>query len=87
MRAELPMSTALKAINNLRQIAREGFILPGTAICGVYGSLEALRLTAKVLGLRAVFVNAAGYFPLLATFPRIPLTWSKAVETTDPGRW
>jgi hypothetical protein len=87
MRAELPMSTALKAINNLRQIAREGFILPGTAICGVYGGLEALRLTAKVLELRAVLVNAAGYFPLLATFPRTPLTCSKAVETTDPGRW
>jgi hypothetical protein len=81
------MSTALKAINNLRQIAREGFILPGTAICGVYGGLEALRLTAKVLGLRTVFVNAAGYFPLLATFPCTPFTWSKAGETTDPGRW
>jgi hypothetical protein len=85
MQAELPMSTALKAINNLRQITREGFA--GTAICGVYGGLEALRLTAKVLGLRTVFVNAAGYFPLLATFPCTPFTWSKAGETTDPGRW
>jgi hypothetical protein len=87
MQAELPRSTALKAINNLRQIAREGFILPGTAICGGYGGLEALRLTAKVLGLGTVFVHAAGDFTLLVTFPCTPFTWSPAVETTDPGRW
>ena len=58
MQAELPTSTELQAIKNLKQIAREEFILPGTSICGGCGGLEALRLAAKVLGPKTVFVNA-----------------------------
>ena len=50
MQAELPTSMELQAIKNLKQIAREEFILPGTFICGGCGGLEALRLAAKVLG-------------------------------------
>ena len=50
MPAELPTSTELQAIKNLKQITREEFILPGTAICGGCGGLEALQLAAKVLG-------------------------------------
>jgi len=73
MPAELPTSTELQAIKNLKQIAREEFILPGTAGCG---GLEALRLAAKVLGPKTVFVNAAGCFTLLAVFPYTPFKGS-----------
>ena len=68
-----PASTELQAITNLKQISREEFLLPGTAICGGCGGLEALRLAAKVLGPKTVFVNAAGCFTLLAVFPYTPL--------------
>ena len=81
MQAELPTSTELQAIKNLKQIAREEFILPGTAICGGCGGLEALRLAAKVLGPKTVFVNAAGCFTLLAVFPYTP---SKAPGSIPP---
>src|SRR5215468_8569742 len=76
MPAELPASTELQAIKNLKQIAREEFILPGTSICGGCGGLEALRLAAKVLGPKTVFVNAAGCFTLLAAFPYTPFKGS-----------
>ncbi len=72
----LPMSSELEAIRNLKQISREEFLLPGTAICGGCGGLEALRLAAKVLGPKTVFVNAAGCFTLLAVFPYTPLKGS-----------
>ena len=65
MQAELPTSTELHAIKNLKQIAREEFILPGTSICS---GLEALRLAAKVLGPKTVFVNAAGCLPNTPTW-------------------
>jgi pyruvate ferredoxin oxidoreductase beta subunit len=65
-------SPELTAIKNLKQITREEFIAPGTAVCGGCGGLEALRLAAKVLGDKTVFVNAAGCFTLLATFPYTP---------------
>jgi pyruvate ferredoxin oxidoreductase beta subunit len=65
----IPTSPELEVITNLKQIAREEFLLPGTSVCGGCGGLEALRLAAKVLGPKTVFVNAAGCFTLLATFP------------------
>ena len=71
-----PMSRELEAIKNLKQISREEFVLPGTAICGGCGGLEALRLAAKVLGPKTIFVNAAGCFTLLAVFPYTPLKGS-----------
>ena len=70
------VSKELEAIKNLKQIAREEQILPGTAICGGCGGLEALRLAAKVLGEKTVFVNAAGCFTLLAVFPYTPFKGS-----------
>lgn len=73
---ETPASSELHAIKNLKQIAREEFIAPGTAVCGGCGGLEALRLAAKVLGPKTVFVNAAGCFTLLATFPYTPFKGS-----------
>jgi pyruvate/2-oxoacid:ferredoxin oxidoreductase beta subunit len=69
-------SPELEAIKSLKQIAREEFILPGTAICGGCGGLEALRLTAKVFGPKTCFVNAAGCFTRLATFPYSPFKGS-----------
>src|SRR5205809_5318081 len=71
-----PTSPELDAIKSLKQIAREEFILPGTAICGGCGGLEALRLAAKAIGPKTVFVNAAGCFTLLATFPYTPFKGS-----------
>jgi pyruvate ferredoxin oxidoreductase beta subunit len=71
-----PSGSELHAIKNLKQIAREECILPGTAVCGGCGGLEALRLAAKVLGPKTVFVNAAGCFTLLATFPYTPFKGS-----------
>lgn len=71
-----PTSVELEAIKSLKQIAREEFILPGTAICGGCGGLEALRLAAKALGPKTVFVNAAGCFTLLAVFPYMPFKGS-----------
>ena len=76
MQAELPTSTELQAIKNLKQIVREECIVPGTSICGGCGGLEALRLAAKVLGPKTVFVNAAGCFTLLAVFPYTPFKGS-----------
>ena len=71
-----PTSQELEAIKNLKQIAQEEYILPGTAVCGGCGGLEALRLAAKVLGPKTVFVNAAGCFTLLAVFPYTPFKGS-----------
>lgn len=71
-----PTSPELEAIKTLKQIAREEFILPGTTICGGCGGLEALRLAVKVLGPKTVFVNAAGCFTLLTTFPYTPFKGS-----------
>lgn len=71
-----PTSSELHAITNLKHITREEFIAPGTAVCGGCGGLEALRLAAKVLGAKTIFVNAAGCFTLLATFPYTPFKGS-----------
>ncbi len=76
MQAELPTSTEPKAIKNLKQIARQECIVPGTSVCGGCGGLAALRLAAKVLGPKTVFVNAAGCFTLLAVFPYTPFKGS-----------
>ena len=71
-----PTSRESDAITSLKQINRDEFILPGTAVCGGCGGLEALRLAAKVIGPKVVYVNAAGCFTLLATFPYTPFKGS-----------
>ncbi len=70
------MSDDLKAYKNIKDLAREEFILSGTAACGGCGGLEVLRLAGKVLGERVVFVNAAGCMTLLALFPFTPFRGS-----------
>lgn len=70
------MSRELAAYRSLKDLARQEFILPGTATCAGCGGLEALRLAAKVLGDHVVYVNAAGCFSLLATFPYTPFRGS-----------
>ncbi len=69
-------SPELTAIKNLKHISREEMIAPGTTVCGGCGGLEALRLAAKVLGPKTIFVNAAGCFTLLAVFPYTPFQGS-----------
>ncbi|MBI3090602.1 MAG: pyruvate synthase [Candidatus Tectomicrobia bacterium] len=71
-----PVTAEVAAIKNLKQIAREEFILPGTAVCGGCGGLEGLRLAAKVLGSKTVYINAAGCFTLLAVYPYSPFKGS-----------
>ena len=66
------MSRPRTAYRNLKDLAREEFILPGTSVCAGCGGLEALRLAAKVLGDRVVYVNAAGCLTLLSVFPYTP---------------
>lgn len=70
------MSRPPTAYRNLKDLAREEFILPGTALCAGCGGLEVLRLAAKVLGDRVVYVNAAGCLTLLAVFPYTPFRGS-----------
>ncbi len=70
------MTEELKVYKNLKDLAREEFILAGTPACGGCGGLEVLRLASKVLGERVVFVNAAGCFTLLALFPYTPFRGS-----------
>lgn len=61
---------------SIKDLSRDEFIAPGTPVCGGCGGLEVLRLAAKVLGERVVFVNAAGCFTLLALFPYTPFRGS-----------
>jgi len=70
------VSGELRAYRSLKEFAREEFVLPGTALCGGCGGLEVLRLAAKVLGDRVVYVNAAGCFTLLSVFPYTPFRGS-----------
>jgi pyruvate ferredoxin oxidoreductase beta subunit len=57
----------------LPQIPREEHVFPGTSLCAGCGGLESLRLAAKVLGSRVVYINAAGCFTNLASYPFTPL--------------
>lgn len=70
------MTDGLKAYKNIKDLAREEFMLSGTPVCGGCGGLEVLRLANKVLGERVVFVNAAGCFTMLALFPYTPFRGS-----------
>jgi pyruvate ferredoxin oxidoreductase beta subunit len=82
-----PASRELTAYRSLKDLAREEFILPGTAVCGGCGGLEVLRLVAKVLGERVVYVNAAGCFTLLAVFPYTPFrgSWLYTTMASAPA--
>lgn len=57
----------------LKDISRDEYISPGTALCAGCGGLLALRLAHKVLGKDVVIVNAAGCFTLLSVYPYNPL--------------
>jgi pyruvate ferredoxin oxidoreductase beta subunit len=70
------MTVERTAYRKLKDLPREEFVLPGTPLCGGCGGLEALRLAAKVLGDRVVYVNAAGCFTMLAAFPYTPFRGS-----------
>ncbi|MEW6544704.1 MAG: thiamine pyrophosphate-dependent enzyme [Nitrospirota bacterium] len=58
--------------SKIKQLPLEEQVLPGTSLCAGCGGLETLRLAAKVLGEKVVFVNAAGCFTLLAVYPFTP---------------
>jgi pyruvate ferredoxin oxidoreductase beta subunit len=60
----------------IKQLPREEYVLAGTSLCAGCGGLEVLRLAAKVLGDHVVYVNAAGCFTMLATYPFTPLRGS-----------
>ncbi len=65
-----------ETFKKIKQIPREEHVLPGTSLCAGCGGLESLRLAAKVLGDKVVYVNAAGCFTLLAAYPFTPLNAS-----------
>lgn len=65
-----------ETFQKIKQVPREEPILPGTPLCAGCGGLEALRLAAKVLGEKVVYVNAAGCFTLLAVHPFTPFRGS-----------
>lgn len=65
-----------ETFKKIKQIPREEHVLPGTSLCAGCGGLEALRLAAKVLGDKVVYVNAAGCFTLLAVYPFTPFNAS-----------
>jgi pyruvate ferredoxin oxidoreductase beta subunit len=58
---------------SLRAISREEPLGPGGPLCAGCGGLQSLRLFHKALGENVIFVNAAGCFTLLATYPFTPL--------------
>lgn len=62
-----------EAYKSLRDISHEEPLSPGGPLCSGCGGLLSLRLFHKALGEKVVFVNAAGCFTLLATFPLTPL--------------
>jgi pyruvate ferredoxin oxidoreductase beta subunit len=67
------MAWELHVFKDLHQIPREEHVFPGAPLCAGCGGLESLRLASKVLGQHVVYVNAAGCFTNLATFPFTPL--------------
>src|SRR3989304_1123428 len=81
------MSRELTAYKNLKDLSLKEFILPGTSLCGGCGGLEALRLAAKVLGDRVVYINAAGCFTLLSGFPSPPFrgSWLYTTRGSAPA--
>lgn len=58
---------------SLRTLSHEEPLGPGGPLCAGCGGLLSLRLFHKALGENVVFVNAAGCFTLLATYPFTPL--------------
>jgi pyruvate ferredoxin oxidoreductase beta subunit len=58
---------------SLRTISHKEPLSPGGSMCPGCGGLLGLRLFHKALGENVVFVNAAGCFTLLATYPFTPL--------------
>jgi pyruvate ferredoxin oxidoreductase beta subunit len=76
-----------ETFKKIKQIPREEYLLPGTALCAGCGGLEALRLAAKVLGEKVVYVNAAGCFTLLAVYPFTPFhgSWLYTTMASAPA--
>ncbi len=66
----------IKEYRSLKDIPKEEFIAAGTTACAGCGGLEVIRLAAKVLGEKIVFVNAAGCFSMLALYPFTPFRGS-----------
>ena len=58
---------------SLRTISHEEPLGPGGPLCAGCGGLLCLRLFHKALGENVIFVNAAGCFTLLASYPFTPL--------------
>jgi pyruvate ferredoxin oxidoreductase beta subunit len=64
------------AYGKLKDLPRAEPIAPGTAMCGGCGALAVVRLAAKVLGERVIWVNAAGCLTMLAVYPYTPFRGS-----------
>jgi pyruvate ferredoxin oxidoreductase beta subunit len=81
------MQTRREIYKSIKEIPREEYLAAGTGLCGGCGGLLALRLFHKVLGPRAIFINAAGCMTLLVVFPFSPFrcSWLYTAMASAPA--
>jgi pyruvate ferredoxin oxidoreductase beta subunit len=72
-RKKQEISMKRERYKSLRTLSHEEPLGPGGPLCAGCGGLLSLRLFHKALGENVIFVNAAGCFTLLATYPFTPL--------------
>ncbi|HOP30482.1 MAG TPA: thiamine pyrophosphate-dependent enzyme [Spirochaetota bacterium] len=63
-------------IKNIKDLAGEHNLAPGTSMCAGCGALETVKLFCDILGKNTVFVNAAGCMTLLSIYPFTPFSGS-----------
>jgi pyruvate ferredoxin oxidoreductase beta subunit len=76
-----------EAIKRMKDLPSTHLLGGGTAMCAGCGGLEALHQIYDVLGVRTVFVNAAGCMTLLATYPFTPFrgSWLYTAMASAPA--
>jgi pyruvate ferredoxin oxidoreductase beta subunit len=75
------------AIRRMKDLPSTHLLGSGTAMCAGCGGLEALHEVYDVLGVRTVFVNAAGCMTLLSTYPFTPFrgSWLYTAMASAPA--
>lgn len=65
-----------RIIKNIKDLAMNHKLAPGTSMCAGCGGLETIRIFCDMLGDKTVFVNAAGCMTLLSVYPFTPFSGS-----------
>jgi pyruvate ferredoxin oxidoreductase beta subunit len=75
------------AFKNVKYLPSTHLLGTGTPMCAGCGGLEALHQIYDVLGVKSVFVNAAGCLTLLAVYPFTPFrgSWLYAAMASAPA--